>query len=75
MPVRCHRPRPHPGDTTWILIKTLVASAAALAALTVASPALADITVDIMLPLTGPAAGLGIPVQSYFKHWPTSIAG
>ena len=57
------------------LIKTLVASAAALSALTAAAPALADITVGISLPLTGPASGLGIPMQNYFKLWPTSIAG
>ena len=56
-------------------IKTLLASAAALAALTAAAPALADITVGISLPLTGPASGLGIPMQNYFKLWPTSIAG
>ena len=46
-----------------------------ISALTVASPALADITVDIMLPLTGPAAGLGIPMRNYFELWPTSFAG
>ena len=57
------------------LIKTLVASAAALTALTAVTPALADITVGISLPLTGPASGLGIPMQNYFKLWPTSIAG
>ena len=57
------------------LIKTLVASAAALTALTAAAPALADITVGVSLPLTGPASGLGIPMQNYFKLWPASIAG
>jgi branched-chain amino acid transport system substrate-binding protein len=54
------------------LIKTLVAAATALL---LAAPALADITVGITLPLTGPASGLGIPMQNYFKLWPTSIAG
>ena len=58
------------------LIKTLVANAATLAtALLLAMPAMADITVGISLPLTGPASGLGIPMQNYFKLWPTSIAG
>ncbi len=58
------------------LIKTLLATAAALlAGATVSTPALADITVGITLPLTGPASGLGIPMQNYFKLWPTSIAG
>ena len=57
------------------LIKTLVASAAALTALAGTTPALADITVGVSLPLTGPASGLGIPMQNYFKLWPASIAG
>ena len=55
--------------------KTLVAAATALAALAASAPALADITIGITLPLTGPASGLGIPMQNYFKLWPTSIAG
>jgi len=54
------------------LIKTLVAAAAALLA---AAPALADITVGVCLPLTGPASGLGIPMQNQFKLFPASIAG
>ena len=53
-------------------IKTLVAAAAALVA---AVPALADITVGVSLPLTGPASGLGIPLQNQFKLWPQTIAG
>ena len=55
--------------------KTLVAGAAAMAALAAATPAWADITVGITLPLTGPASGLGIPMQNYFKLWPASVAG
>ena len=55
--------------------KTLVAAATALAALAASTPALADITVGITLPLTGPASGLGIPMQNYFKLWPNTIAG
>jgi branched-chain amino acid transport system substrate-binding protein len=54
------------------LIKTLVAAAAALLA---AAPSLADITVGVSLPLTGPASGLGIPMQNQFKLWPATIAG
>lgn len=54
------------------LIRTLVASAAALL---VTLPALADITVGISLPLTGPASGLGIPMQNQFKLWPATVAG
>ncbi|OYV00175.1 MAG: branched-chain amino acid ABC transporter substrate-binding protein [Burkholderiales bacterium PBB5] len=55
--------------------KTLVASAAALLAVLSATPALADITVGVSLPLTGPASGLGIPMGNYFKLWPATIAG
>ena len=55
-----------------LIQKTLVAAAAALLT---TLPALADVTVGISLPLTGPASGLGIPMQNYFKLWPTTIAG
>ncbi|MCK6423804.1 MAG: ABC transporter substrate-binding protein [Burkholderiaceae bacterium] len=51
--------------------KTL--AAAALVAL--AGAAQADITIGVSLPLTGPASGLGIPMNNYIKLWPTSIAG
>jgi branched-chain amino acid transport system substrate-binding protein len=66
-----------PKETTTMKLfhKTLVAAATALAALAASTPALADITIGITLPLTGPASGLGIPMQNYFKLWPTSIAG
>ncbi|MEK8045193.1 ABC transporter substrate-binding protein [Ideonella margarita] len=40
-----------------------------------ATAALADLTIGVSLPLTGPASGLGLPVQNYIKLWPTSIAG
>lgn len=52
--------------------KTLLA--AALAAL-FATAAQADITIGVTLPLTGPASGLGIPVNNGFKLWPEKIAG
>ena len=55
-----------------LIQKTLVAAAAALLS---TLPALADVTVGISLPLTGPASGLGIPMQNYFKLWPSTIAG
>ena len=54
-------------------LKTFVAAAAA--ALLLSTPALADITVGISLPMTGPASGLGIPMANQFKLWPTMIAG
>ena len=52
-------------------IHTLLATAALLAAGT----AFADIKIGISLPLTGPASGLGIPMNNYIKLWPQSIAG
>ena len=48
--------------------------AAALTAL-VSSAALADITIGVSLPLTGPASGLGIPVNQQMKLWPATIGG
>jgi len=53
-------------------VKSLIAAAATLAA---AGGALADITIGVSLPLTGPASGLGIPVNNQIKLWPTTIAG
>lgn len=52
--------------------KTLVASAITALA---AGSALADITIGVSLPLTGPASGLGIPVGNEMKLWPATIAG
>jgi branched-chain amino acid transport system substrate-binding protein len=52
------------------LIRTLGAAAALLA-----TAAQADVTIGISLSLTGPASGLGIPMQNQFKLLPASIAG
>ncbi|MEY2690453.1 MAG: hypothetical protein RL375_4653 [Pseudomonadota bacterium] len=54
-------------------MKLRITLAAAL--LAVAGAAQADITIGVSLPLTGPANGLGIPMQNAFKLWPTSIGG
>ena len=54
------------------LSRSLVAAAFALG---MSGAALADITVGISLPLTGPANGLGIPMQNYIKLWPESVGG
>ncbi len=35
----------------------------------------ADITIGVDLPMTGPAAGLGIPCKNGLVFWPESIAG
>jgi branched-chain amino acid transport system substrate-binding protein len=50
--------------------------AALMAAATLAaSAALADVTIGISLPLTGPTSALGIPIKDSIALWPTSIAG
>lgn len=54
------------------LKKTAITAAATLL---LSGAALADITIGVSLPLTGPASGLGIPVNNQVKLWPTSIAG
>jgi branched-chain amino acid transport system substrate-binding protein len=41
----------------------------------VANQAQADITIGVDLPLTGPAAGLGIPCKKGLEFWPDSIGG
>ena len=54
------------------LVRTLIAGAALLAA---AGSALADINVGVVLSLTGPGSGLGIPMQNQLKLFPSTIAG
>src|SRR3954471_14214029 len=55
------------------LLKTLLAGATALL---LSVPALADVNVGVVLSLTGPGSGLGIPMNHYFtKVWPQTIAG
>jgi branched-chain amino acid transport system substrate-binding protein len=54
-------------------IKSLLLSALLLA--TFHGAALADITVGVIQPLTGPASGLGIPVKNALVLWPQSIGG
>ena len=54
------------------LKKTAITAAATLL---LSGAALADITIGVSLPLTGPASGLGIPVNNQVKLWPASIAG
>jgi branched-chain amino acid transport system substrate-binding protein len=38
-------------------------------------PARADITIGVILSLTGPAVSLGIPAENTVKLWPTKLAG
>lgn len=35
----------------------------------------AEVTIGITLPLTGPASGIGIPMQNAFKVWPEVVGG
>jgi branched-chain amino acid transport system substrate-binding protein len=51
--------------------KTLVA----VAVLAASGATLADINVGVVLSLTGPGSGLGLPMQNEFKLWPQTIAG
>ena len=45
------------------------------AAMMLAGNALADITIGVIAPLTGPASGLGIPAGNQVKLWPKEIGG
>ncbi|MDB5856962.1 MAG: hypothetical protein JWQ76_651 [Ramlibacter sp.] len=54
------------------LARTLIAAAVALSA---AGAALADINVGVVLSLTGPGSGLGIPMQKQLALFPKEIAG
>ena len=56
---------------TRFTLKALVAATAIAAS----GAALADITIGVIAPLTGPASGLGIPVGNQAKLWPKTIAG
>jgi branched-chain amino acid transport system substrate-binding protein len=48
---------------------------AAIGLILAASNVWADITIGVSLPLTGPAAALGIPVKQGLALWPSTIAG
>ena len=47
----------------------------ALATVCACGAALADITIGVSLPLTGPTSALGIPLKNAIAMWPTSIGG
>jgi len=52
--------------------RTILAAAVAVLA---SQAAIADITIGVSLPLSGPASGLGIPMKNQIALWPQSIAG
>jgi branched-chain amino acid transport system substrate-binding protein len=54
------------------LARTLIAAAVTLVA---ATSALADINVGVVLSMTGPGSGLGIPMQKQLALFPKQIAG
>ena len=56
-------------------MKRFLKTALALASLLAANAALADITIGVSLPLTGPGSGLGIPLNNGVKMWPATIGG
>jgi branched-chain amino acid transport system substrate-binding protein len=49
--------------------------AAALAAAFGMTAAMADITIGVSIPLTGPTSALGIPCKNGIMLWPTTVAG
>lgn len=56
-------------------MKFTKATLAAALALALFGAAHADITVGVVLPLTGPASGLGIPIKNQLALWPKTLAG
>jgi branched-chain amino acid transport system substrate-binding protein len=56
-------------------MKQFRATLIALATLAASAAALADVTIGVSLPLTGPTSALGIPMKDSIALWPTSIAG
>jgi len=54
------------------ILKTTLAAAAAVLA---CGAARADLTVGVVVPLTGPASGLGIPMSNGAKMWPATVGG
>jgi len=50
----------------------LIATAAATL---VSGLALADVTIGVSIPLTGPASGLGIPMKNQIALWPEKLGG
>ncbi len=56
---------------TRFTLKAIVAATAIAAS----GAVMADITIGVIAPLTGPASGLGIPVGNQAKLWPKTIAG
>jgi branched-chain amino acid transport system substrate-binding protein len=56
-------------------MKKFRATLIALATVAASTAALADVTIGVSLPLTGPTSALGIPIKESIALWPKSIAG
>ena len=56
-------------------MKRFLKTALATAVLAASGAAFADISIGVVLPLTGPASGLGIPMSNGVKMWPQTIGG
>ena len=56
-------------------MKKFRATLLALATACACAAALADVTIGVSLPLTGPTSALGIPIKDAIALWPTSIGG
>lgn len=48
---------------------------AAMVSLMVSGAAMADITIGVCMPLSGPGSGAGIPMANMIKLWPKAVAG
>ena len=56
-------------------MKKFRATLIALAAVAASAAALADVTIGVSLPLTGPTSALGIPCKNGIALWPKEVAG
>jgi branched-chain amino acid transport system substrate-binding protein len=56
-------------------MKFKLASLALVASSMIGSAAIADVNIGVILPMTGPASGLGIPAKNALALWPKMING
>ena len=55
--------------------RTLIGAVATAFAALATSPAFADLTIGVSIPLTGATSALGIPTKNGITLWPKEIAG
>ncbi|MDB5900387.1 MAG: amino acid/amide transporter substrate-binding protein family [Ramlibacter sp.] len=56
-------------------MKKIFRSACVALAILASGAVLAEVTIGVSLPLTGPASGLGIPMANQIKLWPKTFGG